>query len=135
MNYMRLGGAVLVAALALMGLTACEEEPEQSAYCVQETPDGQKVVDEDLCNRDSHAGYMLLMIPSGHYYGHGSVIPHKTVTSGKLIRPSDTRARANAGLPKSGPVRNGQAPKVNNPPNNGGGYKPAPARPAPRMGK
>src|SRR3954468_14693750 len=107
-NRVRSALTTTVLATAATGfLAACgadEEEQEQVAYCTDE--DG-RVVDDDFCDdgyRGPGAGLFFLSL-GGFRPGLpvGTVLPR----GGTRISPTDTTARANAGLPRTGKVSAG----------------------------
>ena len=98
---LRLVQAVLAGTLLLPTVTACgSSHYDQYANCIDAS--GQ-VVPDNYCNDPAyynHGGYWLYM--AGSHYGTGSRI--SGYSSSNRISPSDTTARGNAGLPRSGKV-------------------------------
>jgi hypothetical protein len=94
--------AAVAVFLAATPLAACSDEPDQTVHCVSE--DGT-VVDPSLCDESHYTGggvypYWLWMSPTP--YPVGQRVPADW--QGSRISPTDTTARANAGLPPKGSV-------------------------------
>ena len=94
--------AVLAGTLLLPTVTACgsSNRYDQYANCIDASG---LVVSDNYCDDPAyynHGGYWLYM--AGSHYGTGSRI--SGYSSGNRISPSDTTARGNAGLPRSGKV-------------------------------
>lgn len=98
----------ILAAAAGLALAGCGEE-DRDVYCV----DGDNnVVDEDLCDDagNVHGGgsyFFFVGNLGGNSYSPGQRIPQSYVSQGQRVSPGDSKARANAGLPKAGKVSSG----------------------------
>lgn len=103
----------ILAAAAGLALAGCGGEENPEVYCVNGE---NEVIDEDLCDHtngsyNAHGSYVPYFLfvgdVGGHRYSSGQKIPSDYISRGQRISPTNATARANAGLPKTGPVSSG----------------------------
>ncbi|SDF61275.1 hypothetical protein SAMN05660324_0649 [Klenkia brasiliensis] len=93
----------LTAAMVLaFTASGCSSGEDEVAYCVDQS---NQVVDDDYCDSgySGGGGYFIWLGSPGRSLSRGSVVP----SGGTTINPTDSTARANAGLPSSGSYTSG----------------------------
>lgn len=97
-NLPYLGIAVLA-----FGTASCGDDPDQVAYCVDQS---NQVVDADYCDDDGdgHGGFFFINTGS-HLGGLGR---GARLNGGNVIPYTDTAARERAGLPARGSITGGK---------------------------
>jgi len=94
--------ALSVAMVVAFTASGCSSDDDEVAYCVDQS---NQVVDDDYCDSgyNGGGGYFIWLGSPGRSLSRGSTVP----SGGQTINPSDSSARASAGLPSSGSYTSG----------------------------
>lgn len=94
--------ALSVAMVVAFTASGCSSDDDEVAYCVDQS---NQVVDDSYCDSgySGGGGYFIWLGSPGRSLSRGSVVP----SGGRTISPTDSSARAGAGLPSSGSYTSG----------------------------